>query len=351
MYDVTIAIPLYNAEQYIQQTMNSALEQTFQNIEYLLIDDCGTDNSLNIIHVLQNEHKRGKDIKIINHKYNRGVAETRNTAIREASGKYLFFLDSDDLITPDCIERLFIAAERNNAELAIASHRQIYQETGREVIFQLPDMTSNKPDILASLRFGQLHHLLGFFIWNILYKMSFIHDNKLEFQNIHIGEDFIFMYDALPLVKSFVLLKDITYTYIRRPNSLSQHGKRTIIPLSEIQEQMAIRSYGKMKFMQLKDKLYMEDMITNIMKYSFEAASYIVNSRKIITPPVPSSELSKLLHHPLTINEIMKLKKHKISNLAYFFFEKLPPKLSVYLLICFLYMLRLSWRLKSWKQK
>ena len=159
------------------------------------------------------------------------------------------------------------------------------------------------------------------------------------------------MYDALPLVKSFVLLKDITYTYIRRPNSLSQHGKRTIIPLSEIQEQMAIRSYGKMKFMQLKDKLYMEDMITNIMKYSFEAASYIVNSRKIITPPVPSSELSKLLHHPLTINEIMKLKKHKISNLAYFFFEKLPPKLSVYLLICFLYMLRLSWRLKSWKQK
>lgn len=348
MYDVTVSIPLYNAESYIQQTMKSALEQTFQNIEYLLIDDCGTDNSLNLIYALQNNHKRGKDIKIVNHDHNKGVAEARNTAIREASGKYLFFLDSDDLITPDCIEKLFNAVESNNAEIAIASHRQVYTDGGKEVIFQLPDMKGCEPDLLASLRFGALHHLLGFFIWNILYRMSFINENKLRFHNLHIGEDFIFMYDTLPLIKSFVLLKDITYTYVRRPNSLSQHGKRTTIPLSEIQEQIAIRSYGKEKFTQLKNKSYMEDMITNIMKYSFEAASYVVNSRKIIDPPLLPSQLYELLRHPLTMSEIMKLKKHKLSNFTYFLIGKFPYNVAVYVLICFLHTLRLSWRVKSW---
>lgn len=114
-------------------------------------------------------------------------------------------------------------------------------------------------------------------------------------QNLHIGEDFVFLYDLLPEVDSFVLLPEYTYAYIIRPDSLSQHGTRKQIPLSEIDEQVYIRSYGKQRFEGLKDQPYAADMVTNLMKYSFEAASYVVDRRKLIVPPAGARQIRELL--------------------------------------------------------
>lgn len=347
MYEVTIAIPLFNAEQYLNKTMSAALAQTFSSIEFLIIDDRSTDGSLEIIRQLQQEHPRGKDIRIFSHQKNYGVAEARNTAIREAAGKYLFFLDSDDLIIPECIDLLYQAIEQEHAEVAIASHEHVYTDTEKVVRFQLPSFAGHAPDQLASLRFGKLHHVLGFYIWNILYRISFIRDKKLSFKPLHIGEDFVFMYDIIPEIKSFILLPKVTYSYIRRPNSLSQHGKRQMIPLSEIEEQVFIRTYGKKRFNELKDKTYAPDMVTNLMKYSFEAASYIVSNQKIISPKLPHSLLRELLHHPLSLRETMKLKRYKAINLFYLGCSKLPYRMVRTLLICFLQILKISWKLRA----
>ena len=84
MYKVTIAIPLYNAERYIQETLLSALEQTFESIEILIIDDKSTDGSISIVKNLQQTHPHGKNIRICSHKTNQGVAMARNTAIANA---------------------------------------------------------------------------------------------------------------------------------------------------------------------------------------------------------------------------------------------------------------------------
>jgi len=346
MYDVTIAIPLYNAEQYIGTTMNSALEQTFQNIEFLIIDDAGKDNSIGIIHDLQKTHSRGKNIRIIEHKENSGVAIARNTAIKEARGKYLYFLDSDDIITQDCIEILYNAIEQNNSEIAIASHRHI-SEGNKELVFKLPYLVINEKDKLATLRYGNLHQSLGFFIWNIMYRLSFLQDHQLYFKNHSIGEDIVFLYDLLPQIQSCVLLPNITYSYIKRKASLSQYGERKLISKQEIEEQIQIRIYGKEKIKELRDKPYIEEMVTNQMKYCFEAAAYIVSQRKLISPVLELQKIKELLKHPLQLKEILKFKKYKISNCLYFYWGKLPLGITIMLLICFLKLLKLSWKLRS----
>ena len=347
-YEVTIAIPLYNAEAYIGKTMQAALAQTFGSIEFLLIDDCGTDAGISLVHDLQATHERGKDIRIVTHPRNLGVAAARNTAIEQATGKYLFFLDSDDLITPDCINLLHRAIEHEGAQVAIGSHRQIDASTGEATReFALPLLSAHEPGRLAALRFGELHHVLGFYIWNILYDLSFVRGKQLRFKNLHIGEDFVFLYDLLPEVDSFVLLPEFTYSYILRPNSLSQHGTRKEIPLSEIDEQVYIRSYGKQRFEGLKTQPYAADMVTNLMKYSFEAASYVVDRRKLIVPPAGSRQIRELLRHPLTLGEVWRLDRHRTSNLVYLLWSKLPYGIATLLLIGFLRLLQLSWRAKA----
>jgi glycosyltransferase involved in cell wall biosynthesis len=100
-------MPIYNVEQYIERALLSALNQTYQNLEILIVDDLGHDNSMNIVYQLKHTHPRGNCIRIITHKKNLGLGGTRNTAIESAQGKYLYFMDSDDAIVPDCIETLY----------------------------------------------------------------------------------------------------------------------------------------------------------------------------------------------------------------------------------------------------
>lgn len=105
-YIVTIGIPVYKAVDFIDNTLESALNQTFESIEYLVIDDCGNDGSIDIVERLQKEHPRGRDIRILYNNSNFGVGMTRNRILDEAQGQYLYFLDSDDLIEPDTISCL-----------------------------------------------------------------------------------------------------------------------------------------------------------------------------------------------------------------------------------------------------
>lgn len=100
-YEVTIGIPVYNVEEYIQSTLESALAQTFSSIEILICDDCATDGSVDIIRSYQQTHPRGRDIRILHHSRNMGVGPSRNRLIQEARGHYLFFMDADDLIETD----------------------------------------------------------------------------------------------------------------------------------------------------------------------------------------------------------------------------------------------------------
>ena len=123
--DVTIGIPLYRAEKYIKDCLNSALSQSYPNIDYLVLDDACDDSSVEIVSQMQKEHPRGESIRLIRHTQNVGIGETRNHLIAETKTKYFFFLDADDVITDNAIQLLHDAAEEYQADLVYGSHEQI----------------------------------------------------------------------------------------------------------------------------------------------------------------------------------------------------------------------------------
>ena len=123
MYKVTLSMPIYNVAPYVERALLSALNQTFESIEFLLVDDRGTDNSMDIVRRIIKDHPRGKDVRIIEHPHNIGLGATRNTAIDNAQGEYLFFMDSDDEITPDCIQVLYDKMMEEKVDFVVGSTR------------------------------------------------------------------------------------------------------------------------------------------------------------------------------------------------------------------------------------
>lgn len=119
---VSIITPAYNVEKYIEQTINSVLNQTYKNWEMIIVEDCSKDNTFKLI---QNLSKRDTRIKIYQNKRNSGVSFTRNRAIDIAQGKYIAFLDADDLWDKEKLEKQIQFMEKNDILLSYSSYRKI----------------------------------------------------------------------------------------------------------------------------------------------------------------------------------------------------------------------------------
>ena len=132
-YDVTIGIPVYRSEAYIRRALESALNQTYPSIEFLLIDDAGGDGSIAIMQELQQTHQKGADIRIISHDSNLGVSASRNQIIEEAKGEYLYFMDSDDMIAAHTISLLMQNCRQYEAEVVFGSYEKI-ESSGERVV-------------------------------------------------------------------------------------------------------------------------------------------------------------------------------------------------------------------------
>ena len=113
---ITIIVPIYNVEQYLPKCIDSIINQTYQNLEIILVDDCSTDGTYKI---LEDYAKKDNRIKLIRNEKNLQNAETRNVGIRVATGKYLYFIDSDDWIDSDYIENMVEAAEKSEADVVM----------------------------------------------------------------------------------------------------------------------------------------------------------------------------------------------------------------------------------------
>lgn len=114
-YDISVIIPVFRVEEYVAVCIRSVMLQQLPDdiaIECLLVDDCSPDNSLDICLNLIKDYHGEIDFKIIRHTENKGLSQARNSGINEATGKYLFFLDSDDFLAEDCLEQLYLLAKR-----------------------------------------------------------------------------------------------------------------------------------------------------------------------------------------------------------------------------------------------
>ena len=116
---VSVLIPVYNVAPYIERCLQSVVDQTYTDIECILVDDCGSDNSIELAQNFINNYKGNIKFSILHHDKNKGQSAARNTALKYAKGEYVYFLDSDDAITSDCIEILMsLATKYPNAVFA-----------------------------------------------------------------------------------------------------------------------------------------------------------------------------------------------------------------------------------------
>lgn len=119
---ISIIIPIYQVEQYIRECLDSVIHQSLSNIEIICIDDCGKDESVAIV---ESYRKLDPRIIIVMHSRNKGLAQTRNSGLEVAQGDYVFFLDSDDFLEKDALEKLYVESQKSQADMVIARTKLI----------------------------------------------------------------------------------------------------------------------------------------------------------------------------------------------------------------------------------
>ncbi len=327
---VSIGIPVYNVEPYIEKCLLSALNQTYMNLEILVVDDCGTDNSMLIVSALKQTHPRGCVIRIIKHLHNKGIGEARNTIIKECKGKYVYFLDSDDFVECNAIELMCSNAEKYNTDVTIASHRKVALNSGEEIpTYQYSSFHSFQGEnVFANYVCSDLRWHIAIVVWNILFSVDFLRSHNLLFAGRK-DEDALFLSDYYSEVQNAVIMPDITYNYVARPDSIMGYMSRKTIPIREIRERFYTDSIMTERCARLKGRSFYDVHCARVMKHKFRAVCVALRHRNRFSEPLPSKEIHDELKHPVPLSDIVKFRRYKLLHLLFYLISKLPPSISV----------------------
>ena len=326
-YDVTIGIPVYKSVDYIQRALESALNQTYSSIEILILDDCGADGSIDIVERLKTEHHRGSDIHIIKHEQNKGVAASRNKIIDEASGDYLYFMDSDDVIAENAIELMMQHVHQYDTEIVFGSYEKI-EISGMRTVYQYPSLYLHGKDALACFAYRKYAGIQASSC-NYLVKTAVLRNRNLRFIDTDYWEDFVFTFDLVTCISCAVLLPDITYTYQCHEGSLSHYQQRDVITKDEIMKNVRAVEHLKKTSSLLYNKVYYPNRCLNIVMTDFYIVCNVLKRRKAIIPYLSDSELKSIMTHPATFRHICAFRQSMMKNLFFYFLGKLPPFLCI----------------------
>ena len=326
-YEVTIGVPVYKSAPYVRRALMSALEQTYPSIEFLVIDDCGDDGSMAIIHELARTHPRGKDIRIISNVKNLGVAASRNIIIERSLGTYLYFMDSDDAISENTIALLMQNIRQYNAEIAFGSYERI-ELSGERHVWQYPSLQLLGEDQLASFAYRKYGGIQAS-ACNYLVKVSLLRESNLRFIDSSYWEDMVFTFNLVTYISNAVLLPDITYHYSCHENSLSNYQERTVISKEEILKNVTTVDYLKHTSSLYINKVYYPDRCYIIAMTDFYIVSNILKRGKNIYPRFTSHEMKTIMSPTASLSQICHFRHGKLKNLAMYFIAKLTASLCV----------------------
>lgn len=316
-YDVTIGIPVFRAVSYIQDTMKSALNQSFQNIEFLIVDDCGDDGTIVFISLLQKNHPRGKDIRILRNDQNCGVSYCRNLIIEKARGRFLYFMDADDLIEPNTIQLLFDTVIQKQAQVAYGSYEIIDMlNNGFTQVYQKASMVLEGEDKLALYAFKNVN-IFHVSVCNCLIDLTFLRQIGTRFIDVPYWEDMAFTTEFVTKVSCAVLLSEVTYHYIRRPDSLSHYQERNQYDKQEIMRNIAVLENLKSQCNFMRGRPYLPYLCNNLETNSFYLICHILQHFEQIVPCFDWPELKRIMCHPLTLCHILRFRYKMFPNLFF----------------------------------
>lgn len=232
---VSVIIPVWNVEEYIGEAIRSVIGQTYQDIEVLIVDDCGTDRSIVIAESVIAGYSGKIRFRILRHEHNRGLSAARNTGIECASGEYMFFLDSDDVLVPDCIELLVSSIESEPGIQVASGNLKVFGMSWDCVLPHEEGIFSgNVLDMFLEDR-------IVIPVWNKLYRSSFIREHSLFFKEGLLPEDELWTFMMACNAGKMSVIANETYLYRRREGSIdvSTDRKQRNYNMSKI---MALRA-------------------------------------------------------------------------------------------------------------
>ena len=255
---ISIIIPVFNIDKYIEQCIESVINQTLNDIEIICVNDGSTDNSLNILKKYEQIDTR---IKVFNQE-NKGAGAARNKGLEIARGDYIYFLDGDDYIEPFALEKLYTQITQNNADICLCKHKtldnttqtmQIEENTLQVDLFATNNISRKTvPDRIFQLCTPQIALKL--------YKKSFIKKYDLNFQELKTCNDVYFSLASLALAKNI--------TYVNEPLLIYRTNRKDSLTITRGNNSLCIIN----AFNQLKDKLIQENVF-NIVEKSFYASA------------------------------------------------------------------------------
>ncbi len=230
MTDISIIVPVYNAEKYLKKCLDSLVNQTKKELEFILINDGSTDKSEEIIKTYKD-----KRIKYFKNK-NQGIGKTRNFGIEKSSGKYIMFLDSDDYFSNDACEILYKEAEKEKADLIVFDYYRVEKGNLNEVKIESFNATNIKddPNLLLKVNLGPC---------NKIYKTDLIKNNGIKFEESLKYEDTLFVVKAIYNAQKIIKLNRFLHYYMIHEKSETTVRDERVFDILKIVDK--IRTYLK----------------------------------------------------------------------------------------------------------
>ncbi len=268
---ISIIIPIYNVEDYIRECLDSVISQSYQNLEIICVDDCGTDNSMNIVEAYANKDCR---IKIIRNEINKGLPQARNSGMDFAKGEYLFFLDSDDYLKSNIIEKMYEKICQTNSDIVVSTIGSFYLGEDKDLLKKAEKsniVCKNRDNYKVSLEnLEESFILIPCLAWGKLFSTDFIKKNNIKFieENVKF-EDNGFYLKFLANFPRVSFIDDVGVCYRIRENSITA--------------EMAYRNRKQLKFKNIK----------RVLEESFDYINSILSAdeRKMFYQSLKNSEL------------------------------------------------------------
>lgn len=238
---VSVVVPIYNVEKYLDNCIESIVNQGYTNLEIILVDDGATDSSP----IICDEWKKRDERVIVIHKENGGLSSARNAGLEEATGDYIMFIDSDDWVELDIVEKSVERIEKDKSDLVIFGYKKVDEKGKNRGEYTFGNGTYTKKELSQQLHRRILEMSFGY-AWNKLYRLSVIKDNNIVNDGTIVDrEDLYFNMSLLKYLNRISYMDCVGYAYLQRSNSLLHNGSLARLNgMNDFIKKMKVVSWG-----------------------------------------------------------------------------------------------------------